>query len=201
MSQLEKNRDKYVEMLNIQIEQIMSSNQIITLKDQINSMTKEIDNYENLLKNFIESFNPNKINEYNEYVQKCNELENLIKVEENTSIITSFLKNYDNKIKSNIFKKILKIEVLHKAIDKFESEILTYREKLDTLNNQINDYNYKIKDKNEEIDKLSETKNELLRQIDELKGGLKLKSIMTEIDDYNTKIKEYNNEIKQLQNE
>lgn len=123
-------------------------------------------------------------------MQKCAEYENQIKNEENTPIISSYLKNYDSKIKQNVFKKVVKIEILNKAVDKFENEIESYKTKSSDIDHNIKLYSEKIVLKNKEIDELLRQKNSLMEKIDELKAGVKLKNILAEIEQLHEKIKE-----------
>jgi hypothetical protein len=50
----------------------------------------------------------------------------------------NFMKNIKNK-DINIFNKIIKIEILYKAIDKFDSEVSNYQNKLNMINKDIFD--------------------------------------------------------------
>lgn len=76
-------------MLNKQVKEILVSPQIVSLRENIVKMTQEVEMYESLLASFIQNYDPEKIAEYNELVQKCAEFENQIKIEENTPIISS----------------------------------------------------------------------------------------------------------------
>jgi len=97
-----------------------------------------------------------------------------------------------------VFKKVIKIEILTKAIDKFDNEIESYKNKLEEINAQVLKHNSQIKSKNEEIEKLVEYKNKLMEQIDDLNSGVKLKNILAEIDELNLKISENTEAIKTL---
>jgi uncharacterized coiled-coil DUF342 family protein len=98
-----------------------------------------------------------------------------------------------------VFKKVVKIEILSKAVDKFENEIDGYKRKSTEISSQILVYSGKIEAKNKEIEELLKHKNSLMEKIDELKAGVKLKNILAEIEQLHEKIKEYNDNITDLQ--
>jgi len=60
---MEDNRDAYTSLLNKQIKTILNSSQIASLREQILKMNTEIEMYENLLADFVQSFDPEKIAE------------------------------------------------------------------------------------------------------------------------------------------
>jgi len=63
LSQMEQNRPVYCEMLNKQVNEILVSPQILSLRENITRMTQEVEMYESLLASFIQNFDPDKIAE------------------------------------------------------------------------------------------------------------------------------------------
>lgn len=79
---------------------------------------------------------------------------------------------------------------MSKAVDKFENEIEGYKRKSTDISENIKVYTGKIEAKNKEIEELLKHKNSLMEKIDELKAGVKLKTILAEIEQLHEKIKE-----------
>jgi septal ring factor EnvC (AmiA/AmiB activator) len=63
LSQMEQNRPVYCEMLNKQVNEILVSPQILSLRENITRMTQEVEMYESLMSGWVRSFDPDKIAE------------------------------------------------------------------------------------------------------------------------------------------
>lgn len=128
------------------------------------------------------------------------EIQKMIKEEENSSLLAPYLKKDNLEMDPEMFKSILKLEILNKAVNNLDKETEMTRQKVE---NQKEEKLKLIELINNEESKLAELINkaqELSERMDRLKKG-NMKVISVEVDQMEVEVNIKNREIYNLESE